>query len=64
MAKEMMTEIKRPPLIIRKVFAHHTSDQRQIFTIYEALTKLTNKKNNPTKKIKEELNRHFLSDPM
>jgi hypothetical protein len=58
--KEMVSELKRPPIQWEKIFASYTSDKGLITRIYRELKELnTPKINEPIKKCATELNRTF-----
>ena len=59
-AKETISKVKRQPLEWEKIIANETTDKGLISKIYKQLTQLnTRKMNNPIKKWKKDLNRHF-----
>ena len=59
-AKETITKVKRQPSEWEKIIANETTDKRLISKIYKQLIQLnTRKTNNPIKKWKKDLNRHF-----
>ena len=59
-AKETIGKVKRQPSEWEKIIANETTDKRLIFKIYKQLKQLNARKtNNPTKKWKKDLNRHF-----
>jgi hypothetical protein len=59
-AKEMVSQLKRPPTEWEKIFASYTSDKGMIARIYRELKKLNSPKmNEPIKKWAIELNRNF-----
>jgi hypothetical protein len=59
-AKEMVSQLKRPPTEWEKIFASYTSDKGMIARIYRELKKLNSPKmNEPIKKWAFELNRNF-----
>ena len=59
-AKETISKVKRQPLEWEKIIANETTDKRLIFKINKQLRQLNARKtNNPIKKWKKNLNRHF-----
>ena len=55
-----MSRVKRQPSEWEKIIANETADKGLISKIYKQLIELnTGKTNNPIKKWKKELNRHF-----
>ena len=59
-AKETISKVKRQPLEWEKIIANETTDKGLISKIYKQLIQLnTRKTNNPIKKWKKDLNRHF-----
>ena len=59
-AKETIIKMKRQPTNGKKIFANHTSHKALLSKIYKELIQLSSKKmNNPIKKGKEDMNRHF-----
>ena len=59
-AKETISKVKRQPLEWEKIIASKTTDKGLIFKIYKQLIQLNVRKtNNPIKKWKKDLNRHF-----
>ena len=59
-AKETMSKVKREPSEWEKIIANETADKRLISKIYKQLIQLNARKtNNPIKKWKKDLNRHF-----
>ena len=58
--KETISEVKRQPSEWEKIIANETTDKGLISKIYKQLMQLnTRKTNNPIKKWKRDLNRHF-----
>ena len=59
-AKETISKVKRQPSEREKIIANETTDKGLIFKLYKQLIQLNNRKtNNPIKKWKKDLNRHF-----
>ena len=59
-AKETIGKVKRQPSEWKKIIANETTDKGLISKIYKQLIQLnTRKTNNPVKKWKKDLNRHF-----
>ena len=59
-AKETIRKVKRQPSEWEKIIANETTDKRLIFKINKQLRQLNARKtNNPIKKWKKNLNRHF-----
>ena len=59
-AKETTSKVKRQPSEWEKIIANETTDKVLISKIYKQLIQLnTRKTNNPIKKLKKYLNRHF-----
>ena len=59
-AKETISKVKRQSLEWEKIIANETADKRLISKIYKQLIQLNARKtNNPIKKWKKDLNRHF-----
>ena len=59
-AKETISKLKRQPSEWEKIIANETTDKGLISKIYKQLIQLnTRKTNNPVKKWKKDLNRHF-----
>ena len=59
-AKETISKVKRQSSEWEKIIANETTDKRLISKIYKQLIQLnTRKTNNPLKKWKKDLNRHF-----
>ena len=59
-AKETLSKVKRQPSEWEKIIANETTDKRLISKIFKQLIQLnTRKTNNPIKKWKKDLNRHF-----
>ena len=59
-AKETISKVKRQPSEWEKIIANETTDKRLIFKIYKQLIQLNGRKtNNPIKRWKKDLNRHF-----
>ena len=59
-AKETISKVKRQPSEWEKIIAKETTDKRLISKIYKQLIQLNARKtNNPIKKWKKDLNRHF-----
>ena len=59
-AKETISKVKRQPSECEKIIAKETTDKRLISKIYKQLIQLNARKtNNPIKKWKKDLNRHF-----
>ena len=59
-AKETLSKVKRQPSEWEKIIANETTDKVLISKIYKQLIQLkTRKTNNPIKKWKEDLNKHF-----
>ena len=58
--KETISKVKRQPSEWEKIMANETTDKGVISKIYKQLIQLhTRKTNNPIKKWKKDLNRHF-----
>ena len=58
--KETISKVKTQPSEWEKIIANETTDKGLIFKIYKQLIQLnTRKTNNPIKKWKKDLNRHF-----
>ena len=59
-AKETISKVNKQPSEWEKTIANETTDKGLIFKIYKQLIQLsTRKANNPIKKWKEDLSRHF-----
>ena len=59
-AKETISKVKRQPSEWKKIITNETTDKGLISKIYKQLTQLNNRKtNNPIKKWRKDLNRHF-----
>ena len=59
-AKETISKVKRQPSEWKKIIANETTDTGLISKIYKQLIQLnTRKTDNPIKKCKNDLNRHF-----
>ena len=59
-AKETISKVKRQPLEWEKIIANETTDKGLISKIYKQLIQVNIRKtNNPIKKWKKDLNRHF-----
>ena len=59
-AKETISKVKRQPSEWEKINANETTDKGLISKIYKQLIQLNARKtNNPVKKWKKDLNRHF-----
>ena len=59
-AKETVSKVKRQPSEWEKIIAKETTDKGLISKIYKQLIQLNTRKiNNPIKKWKKDLNRHF-----
>ena len=59
-AKETISKVKRQPSQWEKIIANEATDKELISKIYKQLIQLNARKtNNPTKKCKKDLNRHF-----
>ena len=57
---ETISKVKRKPSEWEKIIANETTDNGLIFKIYKPLIQLNTRKiNNPIKKWKKDLNRHF-----
>ena len=62
-AKETISKVKRQPLEWEKIIANETTDKGLISKIYKQLIQPnTRKTNNPIKKWKKDLNRHFSNE--
>jgi len=58
--KETISKVNKQPSEWEKTIANETTDKGLIFKIYKQLIQLsTRKANNPIKKWKEDLNKHF-----
>ena len=59
-AKETISKVKRQPSEWEKIIANGTTDKGLISKIYKQLIQLNTRKiNNPIKKWKKDINRHF-----
>ena len=59
-AKETISTVKRQPSELEKILANETTDKGSISKIYKELIQLNARKtNNPIRKRKKDLNRHF-----
>ena len=59
-AKETISKVKKQPSKWKKIIANETTDKGLISKIYKQLIQLNAKKtNNPIKKWRKDLNRHF-----
>ena len=59
-AKETISKVKRQPSEWEKIIANETTDKGLISKIYKQCIQLNGRKtNNPIKKWKKDLNRHF-----
>ena len=59
-AKKTISKVKRQPSEWEKIIANETTEKGSISKIYKQLIELnTRKTNNPIKKWKKDLNRHF-----
>ena len=59
-AKDTISKMKRQPSKWKKTIMSETTDKGLIFKLYKQLIQLNNRKtNNPIKKWKKDLNRHF-----
>ena len=64
-AKETTSKVKRQPSQWEKIKANETTDKGLISKIYKPLIQLNARKtNNPIKKWKKDLNRHFSKEDM
>ena len=62
-AKETTNKVKRQPSDWKKIIADETNSKGLISKIYKQLVQLnTRKTNNPIKKWKKDLNRHFSNE--
>ena len=62
-AKETISKVKRHPSEWEKIIANETTGKGLISKIYKQLIQLnTRKTNNPTKKWKKDLSKHFSKD--
>ena len=58
--KEIITKVKRQSSELEKIIANETTDKGLISKIYKQLIQLnTRRTNNPIKKWKKDINRHF-----